>query len=151
MADGDVFKERKIGALNNSGAPALITLTGGGKELEVMVTELDGAVAENFQVLKSFDESVYVTLFGQALTRYRISCTTIPNKCEDVEPKIKTLADMYKSYRLGNAEKTLITITMDDLTIQGFLTEMPIRATEIGNGTKAIVYTLVILGQAVLT
>lgn len=152
---GDIYpNSRAIAAVSNVDTPALITInTGNGPadSLNVVVSNFSGRAADNYQVMKAFDESVYVTLFGQALTKYSMTCTTMPNQCEDSDTKLTKLSNIYKKYRIGNDDRPTITITIDGMTIKGFLVEMPIETQAQPSRAAAINFSLVILGQVILS
>lgn len=152
--EGDVFKDRKIAALKNMGSPAIVNVSSGGVTdlLDIAVVRVNGTAADNYQALKSFGDEVYVTLFGQALTQYTIECVTMPEQCEDT--KLSTMSALYKKYRIGNDNRPLITITMNEkggpMTIQGFLVGMPMEAGAAKGSGNIIRFSLIVWGQVVL-
>ena len=151
-----IFEGRGIGVFNNIETPALITVTSGAlassakNPLNIMVTGFNGQVSESYQAMKSFTEDVYITLFGQALSMYKLSCITLPNDevCDNAKTTLDSLINIYKEYRIGGASRPILNITLDGMTIRGFLVAMPIGTRSVGN-SNTISFTLDVIGQVV--
>jgi len=164
MADNnvtnDIFGKRGLGVFPNISTAALISLytDSTDKPLEVLVTSFSGQVAESYQAMKSFDDAVYITLFGQALNMYTIKCATMPDEdiCDDAKSSanndkgLKDLHTIYKKYRVGNVKRPVIRITMDKMTVHGFLVAMPISTISDQNAMNSIAFDLKILGQMII-
>lgn len=154
----EIFEKRGIGvfgANENLNMPTLITVKSGASgslsAVPVMALAFSGQVAENYQAVKSFEDNVYITLFGQALSMFDITCMTMPEKdvCENAKSLLASLKTLYKQYRIGNPDRPIITINIDDLTIKGFLVAMPVGTKSTG-GINSLTFTLKILGQVIL-
>jgi len=149
-ATGDIFKSRGIGVFNNIETPALITVSGG-SSMDIMCMGFSGQAAESYQAVKSFTEHVYITTFGQALSMFQLQCLTLPESmlCKNAKANLSSLKDIYKNNRIGNPSRPILTITLDNLTIKGFLIAMPITTKSVA-GLNSIGFTLNVLGQVIL-
>ena len=157
----DIFGPRKMGVFSSDlgGVQALIRIQSdqGEENLEVVALHMSGQVSESYQAMKSFTNDVYITLFGQALNMYKITCRTMTQEelCPDLQQggesaiKLMDLKKLYNTYRIGADARPVIRITMDTMSIHGVLVAMPISTANVG-GTNCINFELSILGQMIL-
>ena len=157
----DIFGPRAMGVFNSDlgGVKALVRIESdiGSDTLEVVALHMAGQVSESYQAMKSFTDDVYITLFGQALNMYKVTCRTMTQEelCPDLkasgksEIKLLDLKTLYNTYRIGADARPVIRITMDTMSIHGVLVAMPLSTANVA-GSNCINFELSILGQMIL-
>jgi hypothetical protein len=94
---------------------------------------------------------VYITLFGPSLSLFTLDCILTPKdaQCEKVKKTLTTLGSIYKQNRIGADSRPVLSLSIDDLVIKGFLVATPLTIQGMGDA-RTITFKLQILGQVVL-
>jgi hypothetical protein len=134
-------------AINSAGTKSFVRFADGDR-YDIIMAEIDAAVADDYQIKRSFRGDQYITAFGQSLVPITFSGVYIPTACAaDSGPATPKLKRFYAQNRVSKYKT--ISITIGDFNYKGVLVRMDLKPVIIKN-VRGLNYKITIIGQAEL-